>query len=111
MHRDSDTTIIERNPPAKRRREFNFMPYCFIVIVIAVVVAMVALVGAANKVKSTGVARSEHPPIFSEPIVFVPDQPVFVKFRHVIFRVGKWEICRFTYEEGEPDNARESAHE
>ena len=116
MHRDSDTTIIERTPSVRKRRTSGSAPYCVLVIAVAMAVAIAAFAGTAKQLKKTGVEKSKYDAILPEPTatarrVFVPEQPVSVKFRHVIFRVGKWEICRFTYEEGVPVDARESAHE
>ena len=116
MHRDSATTVIERNPSVRKRRVLNIVPYCIIAIVIVFLGAMAALFGTAGRLAETGIVKSKYDAILPEPVatarrVLVSEQPVSVKFRHVIFRVGKWEICRFTYEEGEPDDARESAHE
>ena len=113
MHRDSATTVIERTPSVRKRREFSIAPYC-VILAIALLGVLVAVHGAADRVASG--AKSKYDSIFSEPMatermVFVPAQPVSVKYRHVIFRVGKWEICRFTYEEREPDDAREDGHE
>ena len=114
--RDSATTVIERNPTARKRRVFNIVPYCVVAIVIAVLGAMAVLLGTADRLAETGVEKSKYDSILPEPkatarMVFAPKQPVAVKYRHVIFRVGEWEICRFTYEEGEPGYARESGHE
>ncbi len=116
MHRDSATTVIERNPSVRKRRVLNIVPYCIIAIVIVFLGAMAALFGTAGRLAETGIVKSKYDSILPEPMaparmVIVPERPVSVKFRHVIFRVGKWEICRFTYEEGVPVDARESAHE
>ncbi len=116
MHRDSATTVIERNPSVRKRRVLNIVPYCVIAIVIVFLGAMAALFGTAGRLAETGIVKSKYDSILPEPVatarrVFAPEQPVSVKFRHVIFRLGKWEICRFTYEEGVPVDARESAHE
>ncbi len=116
MHHDAETRIRERSLPMRKRRTFNFVPYSIVAIVISVIVAMAALLGTAGRLVEKGVVKSKYDAILPEPVataqrVFALEQPVSVKFRHVIFRVGTWEICRFTYEEGEPDDARESAHE
>jgi hypothetical protein len=117
MHRDNDsaTTVIESNPPVRKRRALSIVPLCVVAICATLLIATVSILGAANKVKP-GIAKSKYAPILSEaippePMVFAPEQPAAMKFRHVIFRLGEWEIFRFTYEEGEPDDARESAHE
>ncbi len=116
MHHDAETRIRERSLSTRKRRTFNFVPYSIVVIVISVIVAMATLLGTAGRLAEKGIAKSKYDAILPKPMataqrVFPPKQSVSVKFRHVIFRLGKWEICRFTYEEGEPDGMRESAHE
>ncbi|MDR1744517.1 MAG: hypothetical protein LBS30_02055 [Planctomycetota bacterium] len=115
MRRDSATTVIDRNMPFRKRREFRIVPYCVIIIVIALLGVVVAVRGTVDRVEA-GVSKSKYTPILSEPMppkpmALVPEQPVSVKYRHVIFRLGKWEICRLTYEESEQGDSRERGHE
>ncbi len=109
MHRDSETTIIERTPPVRKRGMFSIMPYCAVIIGIAFLGAMVIALGTAGRVRAGGTKsdRSSIPPMLIEAPMAVPKSLVPVRFQHMIFRIGDVEICRFTYEEGDTEDGHE----
>lgn len=111
MRRDSDTTIIERNFSTGKRRTFSFAPYCVAIIVLVLLGRMLVVLGTADRARRVNDAKSKYSPVVTESVVITPPprQAVPVKFQNIIFRVGDWEIFRFTYEEG--DGVREGEHE
>ncbi len=102
MRNDTETRVIDRSKTTGKRRLFNPLA-CFIAIAAIIVVCIaIGVARKANREKTAGGMEAAYIP---RPVENGGRgaAPTLVKRKHVIFRLGDYEIFRFTYEDSDED--------